>query len=577
MENLKSIEIELINMWIFYLERTSNFIGLIFGICLVFIWLNRETKIVNLFISLAFVSATFQLGLYLSLPYISFFLVGTKVTLAFDHLLKFFIGTLVGSICLVLCIRYLSPIWEKVLLSFTKTSAVERNRKTDIRQIGIHLPTSQKMYRPSDYFNFKKGLFLGLDEKKKPVYISFEKWKKSHGEIVGTSGCGKGLLAAVMLTQATHSGEAVVVLDPKNDEFLPHVLYQAAKQKGVPYVYIDLFSDTAQWNPLNSKTAHEIEELFTAGFSLGEKGSDADFYRLDDRRAARVASNITQPLFTLSSLLKTLIETQPEICEKGKKFTSDLEEISLIRSTNVANGVDIGNLLKNGAVIYVRGSMRNPKILKLQRMFVLSVMQHIEARNRDNARHVCIFLDEFKYLISRPALEALGAIRDKKAHVVIAHQSLGDLKDCPSDLNADSVVSSINENCAIKISYAVKDPDTAGWLARMSGSILVDDEIRQVKANVGLTEIRENGRSLRQAERNLVDTNMLQSLPDRCAVLYGAGLARFFFTSPITVIKTNAAITPIHFPITSQQSEVNIDRAEQRQAPQTIAQSLLDI
>jgi len=198
-----------------------------------------------------------------------------------------------------------------------------------------------------------------------------------------------------------------------------------------------------------------------------------------------------------------------------------------------------------GAVIYVRGSMRNPKILKLQRMFLLSVMQFIESRDRESARHICIFLDEFKYLIGKQSLEALSAIRDKKAHVLIAHQSLGDLKDCASDLNPESVVSSINENCSIKISYAVKDPDTADWLARMSGSILVDDETRQVKANVGLTEVRENGRSLRQAERNLIDTNMLQSLPERCAVLFGAGLARFFFTSAILVKKTTFAITPV--------------------------------
>ena len=183
-------------------------------------------------------------------------------------------------------------------------------------------------------------------------------------------------------------------------------------------------------------------------------------------------------------------------------------------------------------------------------------------------------MDEFKYLISRPSLEALGAIRDKRAHVIIAHQSLGDLRDCPADLDADSVVASVNENCAIKLAYMVQDPDTADWLARMSGLILVDDEIRQVKTNAGLTETRNGERTLRQAERNLIDTNMLQALPERCAVLFGAGLAKFFFTSPILVNKSTKATTPIAI---KQPSQPNGVGRKTNNASLTTAQSMLDV
>lgn len=131
----------------------------------------------------------------------------------------------------------------------------------------------------------------------------------------------------------------------------------------------------------------------------------------------------------------------------------------------------------------------------------------------------------------------------------------------------------MNENCAIRIAYAVKDPDTAEWLSRMSGSILVDDEIRQIKTNVGLAEVRENGRSLRQAERSLVDTNMLQALPDRCAVLYGVGLARYFFTSPIPVIKSTLATTPVRFNASSSAGTATTVTS----IPLTVAQSLLNV
>ena len=38
------------------------------------------------------------------------------------------------------------------------------------------------------------------------------------------------------------------------------------------------------------------------------------------------------------------------------------------------------------------------------------------------------------------------------------------------------------ENCAIQLSYRIKDPDTAEWLAASTGIILVDDETRKSSA-----------------------------------------------------------------------------------------------
>ena len=239
----------------------------------------------------------------------------------------------------------------------------------------------------------------------------------------------------------------------------------------------------------------------------------------------------------LPKVYTALLQTQEELLKESPKFQEDLEEIASMPVVNISKGIDIKSAIEQGAVIYVRGSMRNPRVLKLQKMFVLSVMQYCENRDRDKARHVCLFLDEFKYIISKPALEALGAIRDKRAHVILAHQSLGDLRDCPNDIDSQSVISSINENCLLKLAYKVNDPDTADWLARMSGQILVDDETRTFTTSTGMIELREPERKLRQTERCLIDTNMLQSLPKGCAVLFGNGLADFVFTSPINVKK----------------------------------------
>ncbi len=50
----------------------------------------------------------------------------------------------------------------------------------------------------------------------------------------------------------------MTLVDPKNDEWLPHVMREAAANANVPYVYIDLQSEQPQWNPLQHKNANEM-------------------------------------------------------------------------------------------------------------------------------------------------------------------------------------------------------------------------------------------------------------------------------------------------------------------------------
>ncbi len=156
-------------------------------------------------------------------------------------------------------------------------------------------------------------------------------------------------------------------------------------------------------------------------------------------------------------------------------------------------------------------------------------------RSHVAALQVCLLLDEFRYLVSAPVLEALASIRDKRAHLVLAHQTLNDLRNVPADLDPEQVVASVAENCALKFAYRVNDPDTALWLARMSGSIVTDEETRTLETGALLAERAQETRSVRESERFLVDSNMLLSLPPRCAVRYGDGLASFIFTSPMPV------------------------------------------
>jgi type IV secretory pathway TraG/TraD family ATPase VirD4 len=210
-------------------------------------------------------------------------------------------------------------------------------------------------------------------------------------------------------------------------------------------------------------------------------------------------------------------------------------------------GVNLEKVIEEGGCVYIVGSMRNDIVKTVQRMLLVRLIQLAERRDRmkGGIRPVCIVLDEVKYHLSKPAQEALGAARDKGVHVILAHQSLGDLRDCTKDMNPDAVVDAIVENCWYKLCYRVMNPDTAEWLARMSGTIQVDDESRTVIRNLMQAEIVTPERTIRQNERHLVDVNMLMSLAPGVGVLYGNGLPQFVSIRPIPTTKTKEAITPI--------------------------------
>ena len=65
---------------------------------------------------------------------------------------------------------------------------------------------------------------------------------------------------------------------------------------------------------------------------------------------------------------------------------------------------------------------------------------------------------------------------------------------------------------------------------------------------------------------------LINSYQQRCAVLYGAGLAQFFFTSPIKVTKNNEAITSVKITNAPAHTEHKTIKPSL-----TTAQSMLDV
>lgn len=454
------------------------------------------------------------------------------------------IFTMVGFIFHIILRRALTPELDKIKKRLIKKTRLERELRTDVRTVKSLLPETLH-YNPLDYIDLKKGIFIGIDRDEKPMYLPLGDWQKQHADIIGTTGAGKGVATGILLYQSILAGEGIFVMDPKDDEWAPHLYRKACEDAGKPFALIDLRKTQYQLNLIEDITPDELEELFVAGFSLAEKGQESDFYRIDDRKAARMAAQFvsSHPSSTIRDIYNS--EYVQGIAEDIKAFFGKIEELALLNAINAPTGFSLQSVFDEGGCCYVIGSMRNSKIITAQRMLLVRMYQLAERRDRvkETPRPIAIFLDELKYHLSKPALEGLGAARDKGVHIIMAHQSVADLKDCPADLKGDAVVGAVVENAKFKLVYRVMDPDTAEWVARMSGTILVDDEVRKAKTDAVLTETIDGERTIRQAERFFIDSNMILNLPDFVSFIFTTRtLPSASLISPIKVQKCELEI-----------------------------------
>lgn len=452
--------------------------------------------------------------------------------------------TVTGFILHILLRRVLTSELDKIKKRLVRKTTLERELRTDVRTVKSLLPETLH-YDPLHYIDLSKGLFIGMDRENEPMYLPLKDWQKQHADIIGTTGAGKGVATGILLYQSILAGEGVFVMDPKDDEWAPHLYRKACEDAGKPFALIDLRKQQYQLNLIEDITPDELEEMFVAGFSLAEKGQESDFYRIDDRKAARMAAQFVSdnPSATIRDIYNG--DYVQGIAEKIKAFFGKIEELALLNAINSPEGFSLKHIFDEGGCCYVVGSMRNSKIITAQRMLLVRLYQLAEKRDRvtDVPRPIAVYLSELKYHLSRPALEGLGAARDKGVHIIMDHQSIADLKDCPADLKGDAVVGAVVENAKFKLVYRVMDPDTADWVARMSGTILVDDELRKAKTDNMLTETIDSERTIRQAERFFIDSNMILNLPDFVSFIFTTKtLPSASLISPIKVRKRQLKI-----------------------------------
>lgn len=372
----------------------------------------------------------------------------------------------------------------------------------DTHKNATWLDTLKRPYDVRKYLH--RSVFVGLvptrkqagrTSRLKPLWLDAQTFHKNHAGFIGASGSGKTKLAALALVQLHEGGDAVVVFDPKNDEFLPGILRSAAQRTQTPFIYLDLRLETAQVNPLQASSPEEMSLLLQAGLGLDPTGDPGvDYYRGADREACdflceRGPRGMTD-LIRLGGSMKMVTQ--------ATHFWRTLQALARVKAFHTQEGPDLGAVLAAGGVIYIAGSTTDLRVVAAQRMLLALVCQIITARPRDGARQVALMLDEFKYMLSNSALRALGTIRDRRCNLLLAFQSFKDLADCGS-LNPVAVRGAA-DNCTLNFIYKLSDRSTAEDFVKMAG----DDRVMVESVNKDRVEGQ-----WREANRQAVSIDML--------------------------------------------------------------------
>ena len=403
-------------------------------------------------------------------------------------------------------------------------------------------------YNPITHFDLEKGLFVGLniDDGLQPIYAPWKEIRSAHMQVLGPTGFGKGVATTMMLAQCAASGECVVIFDPKfpGDEYASRVLNQFTAQRGIPFYLINLspevpkewetdFTTTPpQLNLFRGCSASQLNELLSTAFNLADTGKSDAHFRLHDRVACQDVCDRAAASAGLNVTIKDLVtaanKSKKIDDDKGADFKVKLEEICKLPVLLTATGHDLATILNQNAILYIVGSIRDPQATAVQKMLLLRIMQIIEQRNRNlKLRPVAMMLDELKYMLSAGVLQALGAVRDKGCHIMLAHQTNGDLEDC-GGLPPVAVVGAVQKNTTKKLIYQVTDED-AEWASGLSGTIVVQQKSSHMQQ--GLFHAAEG--QFREMERPFLTENQLKAMPKMTGMLYGFGLAKRVQVSPM--------------------------------------------
>ena len=439
-----------------------------------------------------------------------------------------------------------------------KKSDTEKGLSDIDKEIDLYSDT--KEYDPIEYMDkavAENNIFIGLDENNNPITIPYNHgngfiFVETMSSIVGATRTGKGIVSGVICSQAHKLGSGIVVFDPKQggDGFAPDVFYKASLETGKKFHYIDLTQDIPQFNILGGITSNEFEAMVSSGFGLYSSNDASNYYRRHDlSQLAKVSKlfannrDVANSNYTFAEFYDMLSNDMQDLImdREGKEhsvFGESLRDFGSYVPFNTNTGLDIEEAIKNGDIIYVVGSRDLPTIKTAQKMLFIRIKQ-IKERLGKNSPHTTFYLDELKYFMCRPLLQAVGTIADKGCNFIFNFQDISNLRDTSEnapEVAPNSAESEILGNCSLNLIYRVNHNDTRKWASDMTGTKPVYSDSYQVESTESMNILHNTDRqSFREVNQNKFTPNVFGALGKKCGIMVGIGKPSRIFTSFVRV------------------------------------------
>lgn len=417
---------------------------------------------------------------------------------------------------------------------------------SDIRD--ERLKYTAKDYLPSKFYDgTKKKLVVGLDAEDKPIYIPLNVWRQTNTQIIGPTRYGKGVAVGCLMDQIIRLGDGLFYIDPKDDEWAPHVMLQAALATNRPFYHITLHDKgIGYWAPFLGGDRREAYARLVTIFGMVEGGGESDFYKIIEKMQLNriVGKDDKYDLENLYGKITAFNSYQKNPRDKAIKVEALLENWRQIKSLNPPNNVEtfsVEKALRENAVVYVQGSLVDDVVRTATKAFIMEVIQETMRLKKERTHHATLIVDEVSFLVSKQLRDALATVVGFNMNVVSMYQSPNDLK-FPDDktLDGNALLQSMNINSQIKLIYGGADYDTAKWVSELSGSITKNvTSFEKTNVRTAGAEEWERGRIIKTHEEATIPINVVLSLPPRVAILFQPHqLATATFTAPAKVNDT---------------------------------------
>lgn len=421
-------------------------------------------------------------------------------------------------------------------------------------------------FNPLKYFKKDKS-FFGLDHiTGEPVYL--ERDKVVHALITAPTRAGKGIFIAYKCIEAMREPKGLIVIDPKEDEWLPQVIKEELERQKRPNdFYIWNWTNDFGYKTFEDDTYQEATDKLVTMLNLIEVESEAgaSHYRKSERIAlfqimsyffnSQELLNIEYEKTLLNfiafseclledlisstdydrelnkpkpnmNLLKELAKRffDPSLFSSNIKFKekhiTTLESLvfslSEFKHISFTEESSIIEALTNGKVIYIKSNMLSQPALK----FLKFILADILAKSRKYKANTLVIADELSFYPTPILAATLSTVAGFGTKFFIAYQDDGQLE-------SENLKSALKSNCQTKIYYKSSDVRTLEYIEKMCGEELVTK-----------MSIQGETRTIRQETETFFNLIRQRALPkSNVAILIDESIAKtyIFDTQPIPV------------------------------------------